>query len=78
MRDHRILAEQLAQHTVRLQHTRPGTVLQPGLALVDPAGQQRRQQYHQQQLCELKQDGENEIGVSHHTNTNKTISVTKV
>ena len=58
MRDHRILVEQFVQHAVRLQHARAGTILQPCLALVHPAGEQRRSQYHQQRLRQLKQYAE--------------------
>ena len=48
------LCEQLGEHAVGLQQRRRAPVLQPGAALVDPAGQQRREQHRQRELGELR------------------------
>jgi hypothetical protein len=47
VRQHDILVEQLVQHVVGLQQRRRRAVLQPGAALVHPAGEQRRQRQRQ-------------------------------
>ena len=51
---HRLLVEQLVQQVVRLQQRRRRLVLQPGAALVDPAGQQRRQRQREHDLEQLR------------------------
>ena len=63
--------EQAPQHVVGLQHARPGAVLQPGTALIDPAEQQRRSRRHEDGLDDLKSDKVDETITKTTTKTDK-------
>ena len=74
VRKNDFLLEQLGQHAVRLEDAGCALVLQPGAALVDPAGQQRREQNGERQLGELGGDA----GSAHRTKSSSRSRVAKL
>jgi hypothetical protein len=62
---HRILVEQLVQQAVGLQEGRRRLVLQPGAALVHPAGEQRREGERRGDLERLREHAEERHRATH-------------